>query len=423
MPRPGELPIKEREHLTFESMPWLNEVLGKGLVRGGTYLTAGEPGIGKSTLMIQTLADLAHQGEDVLYLSTEQGIDSIERTLERTCSNRAGRLPQAIRDHFYMEDRLKDIAYLSSFLEEQVLDEYGSYQGVSVIALDSIHGQGLASTAAAKYRSLFQFAERAKLKGITTLLVGHVTKAGQIAGPKTLEHNVDCLLYMRRAYRLRPLFVPKNRFGPARFEPLILAMDAKGRLARSRQAQVQCSAVLGFTAGAGLEFVDVQASVGLPKLDNPPILNTPDLPRQKMRQLVRLLGEMKEIDLAELSYEVRAYIPGRTAYSSELDLPLAVALVAAYLHQPVPPKTLFVGELDLMRRVRPLEDGYIEALAKAVSGRSGAVRRIYVSDQSARRVAECSTGHAIKVENHAEVKGVADLEGLLRELWPAMLGV
>jgi hypothetical protein len=99
-----------------------------------------------------------------------------------------------------------------------------------------------------------------------------------------------------------------------------------------------------------------------------------------------------------------------------------VALVAAYLHQPVPPKTLFAGELDLLRRVRPLDDSYIEALAKAVSSRSGAVRRIYVSDHSAQRVAECSTGHATKVENHAEVKGVADLEGLLRELWPAMFG-
>jgi hypothetical protein len=98
-------------------------------------------------------------------------------------------------------------------------------------------------------------------------------------------------------------------------------MDGKGRLAKSPQANAHGSSVYGFTAGSILDFAEVQTSVGLPKYDAPPVFNTPELPKPKMRQLVQLLGEMKGIDLAELSYEVRAYIPGKRPYANELDLP------------------------------------------------------------------------------------------------------
>jgi predicted ATP-dependent serine protease len=68
---------------------------------------------------------------------------------------------------------------------------------------------------------------------LVSILIGHVTKKGQIDGPKDLEHNVDCVMYIRRAFRLRPFFVPKNRHGPAVLDPLVLMMDDRGRLMQS----------------------------------------------------------------------------------------------------------------------------------------------------------------------------------------------
>src|SRR5439155_17250557 len=133
-----------------------------------------------------------------------------------------------------------------------------------IILIDSVQGRRLAATATQKYHALYEFIENAKAQGIVTILICHVTKRGEIAGPRALEHNVDCVLYIRSAFRLRLLFVPKNRFGPARLDPVVLMMDAKGRLVESPHTTAKSCAVFGY-GGVGDDLAEGQASVMLPR--------------------------------------------------------------------------------------------------------------------------------------------------------------
>lgn len=233
MPKIDDITEKGPGVIEVPSLPWLGKAVAPGFIRGGVYLLAGEPGIGKTTLAIQVLGDLASQNVKVLYLTTEQGLGDLKRAVTRIHGGAGGQLPATMRDNFFLDDTVDDIDVLPRFLARRVLTEGEEYHGIQAIVVDSVQGRGLSSAATQKYRALYEFAENAKAQGLLTVLVGHVTKKGQIAGPKDLEHNVDCIVYIRRAFRLRPLFVPKNRFGPAVLDPLVLMMDERGRLRES----------------------------------------------------------------------------------------------------------------------------------------------------------------------------------------------
>jgi DNA repair protein RadA/Sms len=255
MPKFDDIISKGPDVIELASLPWLGKAIKPGLIRGGVYLLAGEPGIGKTTLAIQVLGELAKQGVKVLYLTTEQGLGDLKRAITRIHGESEGQLPKPIRDNFFFDDTIEDIDALPRFLARRVLTEGEEYHGIQAIVVDSVQGRGLASTATQKYRALCEFAENAKAQGLVSILIGHVTKKGQIAGPKDLEHNVDCVMYIRRAFRLRPFFVPKNRFGPAMLDPLVLMMDNRGRLKESPHMAAKSSAVLGY-AGIGEELAE-----------------------------------------------------------------------------------------------------------------------------------------------------------------------
>jgi DNA repair protein RadA/Sms len=419
MPKLGQITSKGQEHITVPSLPWLNESVNKGFVRGGVYLLAGEPGIGKTTLALQILGDLAKQGMKVLYITTEQALDDIERTLKRIHGLRDGDLPSAIEENFFFDNSIDDIEGLPRFLARRVLTDGQEYHGVGALVLDSVQGKGLSAAATKKYQALYEFTITAKAQGLLTFLVGHVTKKGQIAGPKDLEHTVDCVLYMRRAFRLRPLFVPKNRFGPAVVDPIVLVMDEKGRLTKSPLTAAKSAAVYGY-AGIGEELAEGQASVSLPKYGSRPELNAPFLPSKKIKQLLTVLSSLKDVDLTDLSYDINCFIPRQQRYRAELDLPLVVALLSSYLQQPVEDKTLFVGELDLIRRIRSPEATYLAALALLLVGpQRGSVKRIFVSDEAVSTLRQMQPDQGgPRVGEVVDIKGVSDLESLLRELWP-----
>ncbi len=419
MPRIDEISDRGRDLLEVSSLPWLGKAIAPGFIRGGVYLLAGEPGIGKTTLSIQLLGDLAQQQIKVLYVTTEQGLGDLKRAVCRIHGASGGQLPAAIRENFLFDDSVEDIDALPRFLARRVLTEGEEYHGVEAIVIDSVQGRGLASTATQKYRALYEFTENAKAQGLVTILTGHVTKKGQIAGPKDLEHNVDCVMYIRRAFRLRPFFVPKNRFGPALLDPLVLMMDEKGRLKESPHRAAKSTAVLGY-AGIGEELAEGQASVTLPRYGSRPELNAPFLPGKKVKQLLSILSTVKEVDLTDLSYEINCYVPRQQRYREELDLPISIALLSSYLQRPVPGKSLFVGELDLTRRVRSPENTYLAALASLLSGPAkGKLKRLYISEDCAGALARMRPDdHGPTVGEVIEIKGVVDLEQLLRDLWP-----
>ncbi len=419
MPKIDDIIEKGHDLIDVPSLPWLGKAIAPGFIRGGVYLLAGEPGIGKTTLAIQVLGDFAAQGIKTLYLTTEQGLGDIKRAITRIHGTADGQLPKSIRENFFFDDTVEDIDALPRFLARRVLTEGEEYHGIQAIVVDSVQGRGLAPTAAQKYRALYEFAENAKAQGLVTLFIGHITKKGQIAGPKDLEHNVDCVMYIRRAFRLRPFFVPKNRFGPAVLDPLVLMMDDRGRLKESPHVAAKSTAVLGY-AGIGEELAEGQASVTLPRYGSHPELNAPFLPGKKVKQLLSILSTVKEVDLTDLSYEINCYIPRQQRYREELDLPLAVALLSSYLQRAVPEKALFVGELDLTRRIRCPENTYLAALAVLLTGpQKGNIKRLYISVDCASSLARMRPeSHGPTVGEVVEIIGVSDLEHLLKLLWP-----
>ena len=419
MPKIDDITERGADLIEVPSLPWLRKAITPGFIRGGVYLLAGEPGIGKTTLAIQVLGDLAAQNIKVLYVTTEQGLGDLKRAVARIHGGDGGQLPMTIRENFFLDDSVEDIDGLPRFLSRRVLTEGEEYHGIQAMVLDSVQGRGLSSTASQKYRALYEFAENAKAQGLISIFTGHVTKKGQIAGPKDLEHNVDCVMYIRRAFRLRPFFVPKNRFGQAVLDPLVLMMDDRGRLKESPHMAAKSAAVLGY-AGIGEDLAEGQASVTLPRYGSRPELNAPFLPSKKVRQLLSILSTVKEVDLTDLSYEINCYIPRQQRYREELDLPIAVALLSSYLQRSVPDKALFAGELDLTRRIRCPEMRYLAALAALLTGpQRHNINKLYVSDDCAGPLGRMRPdNHGPTLGELLEIVGVPDLENLLRKLWP-----
>lgn len=423
MPRPNQISTQPTERVSLPSLPWLNDALGGGFVRGGIYLLAGEPGIGKTTLVLQVLGDLAANGTRALYVTTEQGLPDVNSALLRIHAGPEGKLPTGIESNFFMDDSVEDLTLLPQFLAKRVLTSGGEYAGVQVIAFDSIQGRGLPAAASSKYRALYDFTAQAKAAGLVSILIGHITKKGQIAGPKDLEHNVDCILYLRRAFSLRPLFIPKNRFAPAVLEPLVTVMDNRGRLTKSKLSAAKAASVIGYS-GVGVELAEGQATVSLPKYGSRSGLNAPSLPQKKIKQIIDVISSLKDVDIADLSYQINCYLPRKQTYREELDLPIAVALLSSYLQQPVDPRRLFVGELDLTGRIRPPERRYLAALAQLLTSEPPPpVDSVVISEGAATDLAEMRpSASRPKVAKITEVIPISDLPTLIGRLWPQLVG-
>jgi DNA repair protein RadA/Sms len=280
MPKISEVHRGGRQTLEMPGLPWLQEALRGGLTKGGIYLISGEPGIGKTTLAVQILVDLAKRGIPVVYLTNEQSLADIATVVDRVTRGLSGPDAYAVRENLFCDDAVAEIKDLPDFLARRILSDGQEYHGCRVLVFDSIQGRGLAASATQQYRSLYKFNDLAKNSGLCTLLIGHITKRGQIAGPKDLEHNIDAMIYFRRAFRLRPLFVPKNRFGPAVFDPLVLTMDDSGKLSKAPHITAQSSVVFGWS-GVGENLTEAQAVVSLPRYGSNPELNAPNLPRAR----------------------------------------------------------------------------------------------------------------------------------------------
>ena len=420
MPKIGEIEEKDKEGLDIISLPWLKKAIGSVLIKGGIYLLAGEPGIGKTTLSLQILGDLSKQGIKVLYIPTEQSLSDVKRVVDRLYNLEKDEIKLSIRKNLFI-DTIDDLAMLPWFLKHRILPAGKEYHGCEIVAIDSLQGGGLSAGVGERYKALLDFLETSKSLGITCLFVNHVTKSAEIAGPKALEHAVDCIIYIRRALRLRPLFVPKNRFGPAMLDPLVLIMDERG-LRESPHIIAEASTVLGYS-GVGEEFAEAQAAVTIPRYGFPPGLSAPFLPGKKIKQLLKVLGTLKDIDVVDLSYDVSCYIPGRHGYSSVLDLPIIVALLSSYLHQKVDNQTLFIGEVDLTKQIRPPSDiTYLSGLAEALIEQPGIIRKVYLSKKVANEFKEMQPDENRKrVGEIVEVNGIRDLDSLLHVLWPSLL--
>ena len=336
------------------------------IVLDEAILLAGAPGSNKSTLARQIAVDLASQGRKVLLLLTEESPQRLKAAILRMTAEWPAERVRTVLGNLHVETSIHDVEALPNFVARSVLNPHGPHNGVSMIVLDSVQGPGLSANAHEKWQALFQFTDLTRSAHITTLLICHITKRGEIAGPKALEHAVDCTVLIRKAYNRRQLSVLKNRFGPETARPVQLELDPTTVMLRPcPHAETMTSVALGYLPGVGI--TEVQGAVSLPKPGTPAKTTAPGLPRKEIEQYLSSICQVPGLELADLDLSIQCRLPGERRYRGVLGLPLCLALVASYIQKPIPTNQVHLGEIDLCRNVRDVPDALLADLVNGIS--------------------------------------------------------
>jgi DNA repair protein RadA/Sms len=352
-------------------------VLGGGIVPGSMTLIGGEPGIGKSTLLLQAAARLETAGRSVLYASGEESPDQLRLRADRLEED-AGAV------HVLGETRLEAIIDAAARLRADVV-VLDSIQTVYTDLLESAPGNvGQVRECSGQ---LMRFA---KESGTAVVVVGHVTKGGGIAGPKTLEHIVDTVLYFEGEATLdyRLLRATKNRFGSvdelgvfSMTDHVLVAVPNPSALFLAARADgTTGSAVTALMEGTRPVLVEVQALAARSSYGTPQRVATGLDPR-RLAVLLAVLERRAETSFAELDVFVQV-TAGVRLTEAGADLAVAAALVSSLLNRPAPADVIFLGEVGLGGEIRP--SGGAERRVQEAA-RLG-FRRVFGSTRSALQV-------------------------------------
>ena len=330
----------------------LDRVLGGGLVAGGVVLLGGDPGIGKSTLLLQALAELSMQGVDVLYSSGEESAAQIALRAQRISLN----APQ-----------LEILAEIQ--LEKLLLSVEAAQPQVLVVdSIQTLYSEAFTSApgSVAQVRECAaQLTRLAKSSGICVLLVGHVTKDGHLAGPRVLEHIVDTVLYFEgdthSSFRLVRSI--KNRFGAVN-ELGVFAMTEKGlkgvnnpsALFLSQHPQtVPGSCVLVTQEGSRPLLVEIQALVDTAHIPNPRRLAV-GLEQARLAMLLAVLHRHAGIACFDQDVFLNA-VGGVKITEPAADLAVLLAITSSIRNRALPKHLVVFGEVGLAGEIRPCPRG------------------------------------------------------------------
>jgi DNA repair protein RadA/Sms len=329
----------------------LDRVLGGGLVRGGVTLLGGDPGIGKSTLLLQALSLLSTSCK-ALYVSGEESTQQValrSRRLGLEC---------------------KDLKVLAEIQLEKVLATLASEKpDVAVIdSIQTVYSEALQSApgSVAQVRECAaQLTRFAKTSGTALMLVGHVTKEGAIAGPRVLEHMVDSVLYFEgdthSSFRL--VRAIKNRFGAVN-ELGVFAMTDRGLrgvtnpsalFLSQHDGEVAGSCVLVTQEGTRPLLVEIQALVDESHAPNPRRLSV-GLEQNRLAMLLAVLHRHAGVVAYDQDVFVNA-VGGVKIDEPAADLAVLLAIVSSLRSQPLPSKLVVFGEVGLAGEVRPVQRG------------------------------------------------------------------
>lgn len=327
----------------------LDRVLGGGIVPGSVVLIGGEPGIGKSTLLLHLLASIAQDGKKVLYVSGEESARQIKM--------RATRLGTIHPEQFLAtENGVEQIMAMTCEMRP------------SLLAVDSIQTLICAEVSSSPgsvtqvRESAYKLLGMAKKENIPVVLVGHVTKDGAIAGPKVLEHMVDTVLYFEgdRSHAFRILRTVKNRFGSTN-EIGVFEMKEEGLVQVSNPSEIFLaerplnepgSVVLPSVEGTRPILVEVQALV------SPTNLGTArrtaiGADQQRLSLLCAVLEKKAGLDM--YGHDIFLNIAGGMRIDEPaLDLGVICALASSLLERPIPSTTVVCGEVGLAGEVRAI---------------------------------------------------------------------
>ena len=333
-------------------IPEFDRVLGGGLVDSGVVLIGGDPGIGKSTLLLQTLANLCQSGESVVYVSGEESAAQIALRAQRIGSF------------------TEDLEVYPEILLEKIIPSLESIRPRVVVidSIQTIYSEALSSApgSVAQVRECAsQLTRLAKSTGISILLVGHVTKEGNIAGPRVLEHIVDTVLYFegdtQSSYRL--VRAIKNRFGAVN-ELGVFAMTDKGLKGVNNpsalfmshsNSNVSGTCILVTQEGSRPLLVEIQALVDQSHVPNPRRL-TVGLEQNRLAMLLAVLHRHAGIACFDQDVFWNA-VGGVKINEPAADLAVLLAIYSSLKNKPLPKDLVVFGELGLVGEIRPCPRG------------------------------------------------------------------
>ena len=328
-----------------------DRALGGGLVPGSAILMGGDPGIGKSTLLLQAAARIANSGGDVVYISGEEAAGQV-----RMRADRLGLAGAPIR--FAAATSVRDI-----------LTTLGGMSAPTLLVIDSIQTmysdqiEGAPGTVSQVRGCAFELIRYAKEAGCALVLVGHVTKDGNIAGPRVLEHMVDVVMAFEgeRSHQYRILRSLKNRFGPVD-EIGVFAMAGQGLeevsnpsslFLSGREDVVPGSAVFPAMEGTRPVLVEIQALIVRLASGATPRRAVVGWDSGRMAMLLAVLEARCGLNFS--SAEVYLNVAGGYRLADPAaDLAVAAALVSALADKPLPSGAVWFGEVSLAGEIRPV---------------------------------------------------------------------
>jgi DNA repair protein RadA/Sms len=336
----SSIPVRSTSRISTK-ISELDRVLGGGLVPGQVVLIAGEPGIGKSTLLLQ----LADKLGDTLFILGEESVGQVKVRAERLgIENKS----------------LK-------FLEETDVDAaVASFDGEKLAVVDSIQTMftqdltGLAGSVGQVRECAFRLLREAKRKNVPLFLVGHVTKEGTVAGPAVLAHIVDTVLWFEgeKSLTLRLLRAVKNRFGPTD-EVGIFEMEDKGLVPEANiekmflsrgQAQVPGSVITSLLQGSRPLLVEIQALVVSSKMPFPKRV-AQGIDSRRLELLLAVL--IRRCGLPLYEYDVFVNVAGGIkATEPASDLAICLAIASSFFDKAIAKGTIALGEVGLLGEIR-----------------------------------------------------------------------
>ncbi|WP_096186189.1 DNA repair protein RadA [Evansella halocellulosilytica] len=337
----------------------LNRVLGGGIVPGSLVLVGGDPGIGKSTLLLQVSAEMSKSKKRVLYISGEE---SVKQT-----KIRADRL-EISNDELYVLAET-DVEHIEKAIEE-INPALVIIDSIQTVYLDSVSSAPGSVSQVRECTAAFM--RVAKTKGIPIFIVGHVTKQGSIAGPRLLEHMVDSVLYFEgeRHHTYRILRAVKNRFGSTNeigiFEMKELGLkevlNPSEIFLEERSAGAAGSAVVASMEGTRTVLVEIQALISPTSFGNPRRMAT-GIDHNRISLLMAVLE--KRVGMLLQNSDAYVKVAGGVRLDEpSIDLSVAVAIASSFRNSPTSPTDVFVGEVGLtgeVRRVSRVEQRVLEA--------------------------------------------------------------
>lgn len=331
----------------------LDRVLGGGVVAGSVTLVFGPPGIGKSTLLFQVLSSVAATGFDVLLASAEESLTQV--------SGRAARLGRVPAHLLALEGHDIDAIEAATERQRPALAVVDSLQSIADPALAQPAGS------VAQVRACVERLTRlAKSSGVPLFVVGHVTKDGDPAGPRAVEHLVDTVLSFDgdRHHALRVLTAVKHRFGPAgevgifemRDDGLRAVPDPGPLMLGDRMAGVPGSVVVPIMQGRRPLLVEVQALLGPGGGGAPVRPHTLGIDPARANLLRALLACRTEVEIPASAEFFVAAVGGMSVTEPAADLAVALAMASVVNGVPVPPDLVAFGELGLAGEVRTVPE-------------------------------------------------------------------